>query len=164
VDPNAPTSKPSFWGTTTGIITAIGGVLGAIAGLLGILASVGVIGQQDNPATNSQGNVLRDEVDCSQATHPEFETDERVFIIDGLRRDESYRGEYVVDEITKVRDWAYTEAAQYPSGTTRGYLLQFDGLQWNVRWEGDIGASPDQTGLPPIEASLLQSLLLCEAS
>lgn len=154
-------TKPSFWGTTTGIFTAVGGFLGAVAGLLGILVSVGVIGGSGTPP-----NVLPptgEAVDCSQATHPAFETDVRVFIIDGLRRHYSFDGEYTVEEIAKVRDWAYVEGAPYPAGTDRAYLLEFDGLLWNWRWEGDIGARPRQSGLPPLPRSLLNSLLLCES-
>jgi hypothetical protein len=108
------------------------------------------------PTINGEG------VDCSQAVHPAFETELRVFILDGLRRHYSYKGEYVVEEITKVGDWAYVEAAPTTTGVDRAYLLQFDGLRWNWRWEGDIGAQPGQPGFPPAFSSVASPALLCD--
>jgi hypothetical protein len=101
--------------------------------------------------------------DCSRASHPEFETDLRGHILDGLRQHYSYDGEYIVRSITKVGDWAYVEAAPEDTGVESAYLLKSDGLRWNWRWEGDIGAQPEQTGLPAgLTQSLRAQLLLCD--
>jgi hypothetical protein len=49
---NNKDSKPSFWSTIPGMMTALGAIIGASAGLITALYSAGVIGNKNNPPTN----------------------------------------------------------------------------------------------------------------
>lgn len=123
----------SFLTSAPGVILAIALVLGAASGLY--------------LAFNSG-----EDVDCSTVAHPSYGTDLRTAINDGLREHYSYDGLYVVEEMTMVDGWAYTQAHPQEgkgSGVDRAYLLRHNGLEWVWHWEGDINPQPGQPGLPP---------------
>jgi|SRR6266851_515763 len=49
---NNKESKPSFWSTLPGILTALGAIIGASAGLITALYATGVIGSKNKPPDN----------------------------------------------------------------------------------------------------------------
>jgi hypothetical protein len=51
--PNNQESRPSFWSTLPGILTALGAIIAASAGLITTLYSVGVIGNKNKPPDKS---------------------------------------------------------------------------------------------------------------
>ena len=50
--PNIKESKPSFWSTLPGILTAVGGIVGASAALITALYSAGVMSIKNKPTDN----------------------------------------------------------------------------------------------------------------
>ena len=126
-----------------------------------LLLGVGLVLYPVSPWWPEQTSKRAEGVDCSQASHPAYQTELRIHILDGLRRHFSYNGIYIVRTMTKVGDWAYVEAAREDEGVDRAYVLQSDGLQWNWRWSGQIGTKPGDPELPTDFRPVARVALLC---
>jgi hypothetical protein len=117
-------------------------------------------GGSSNPAESPRP------LDCRGASQPPFESELRVTIIDGLREHYGYSGEYVVEQITKVGDWAYVVGSQYEgkgSGVERAFVLQSTGVRWEWRWEGDPTTRPADPGLPSGFQPVARTAMVCES-
>jgi fermentation-respiration switch protein FrsA (DUF1100 family) len=164
---------PSSGGLTRNM-AAVAGFMVAMTGLISALVAAGVIGGSSGaPAPSvslgseqalarSSDLALQERgFDCSRATTVPYGTELRTTILDALRLHEGYDGLYYVEKLTRLGEWAYVEAASAKRGVYKGYLVQFDGLEWIWRWTGPVGAKPGDIGYPPDFVEDAQGVLVC---
>ncbi len=161
----------AFWRSLPGILTGLAAVISAVASL-GILDKAGVINvgpSEPKPTVSAEPPAspppeLRPtpspeptavapsppSPDCSKATRPGYQSPARSAILDANRRHYGYSGKYVVKSITAIGNWAYVEGhPQSTKGPVRGYLMSYDGSQWNWRWGARRVQRPKVRGILP---------------
>jgi hypothetical protein len=133
--PKKKESKPSFWSTLPGILTAVGGIIAAFAALITALYSAGVISTKDKPRDNppvlssaSPESQSFKSQKPEQTPSPEASRD---FMVGRWQVDQTY-GETSIRTLVN-----YEDDGTYHGSTTTSVGGKGESVPWTGNWTLD---------------------------